>query len=307
VSVATCLAASAALVVSGARATSLRFDFKGLAGAVLGPSAAHRHYSLLSLASGLPGASAAPHSVGVVLIQAALYVFALAMPLAQLALLAVLWLAPLSRSAQLRVATAAEVAGAWAALDVFLVAALAAVLQIKQFAAFIVGDSCDAVDAVLRYVAASAGGGGGDPLGLKGDDACFDVDTRLDAGCWILVPAAVVAVVIGHVVTEACQSVLRRPLQDLALTPRATPAGASGGGASGSSKRRWQRSRLDRLLNDPPPGGGGGEAGGEESSAGGGGGRGGGGQVAARLAAAADELDSLAAARSQGEAQQQQQ
>jgi uncharacterized paraquat-inducible protein A len=35
--------------------------------------------------------------------------------------------------------TAAEVAGAWAALDVLLVAVLAAVLQIKQFAAFIVG------------------------------------------------------------------------------------------------------------------------------------------------------------------------
>jgi len=38
-------------------------------------------------------------------IQAALYVFAFAMPLTQLAVLAVLWLAPLSRSAQRRAAT----------------------------------------------------------------------------------------------------------------------------------------------------------------------------------------------------------
>ena len=59
------------------------------------------------------------------MIQAALYVFAFAMPLTQLAVLAVLWVVPLSRSAQRRVATVAEVAGAWAALDVFLVAALA--------------------------------------------------------------------------------------------------------------------------------------------------------------------------------------
>ena len=76
-------------------------------------------------------------------------------------------------------------------------------LQIKQFAAFIVGDACDPIDAVLRHVAALSsapgGGGPGDPLGLRGDDVCFDVATRLDRGCWILVPAAVVAVVTGHV------------------------------------------------------------------------------------------------------------
>ena len=312
VSVATCLAASAALVVIGARATSLRFDFKGLAGAVLGSSAAHRNFSLLSLASGLPGASSAPHSAGVVLIQAALYVFALAMPLAQLASLAVLWLAPLSRSAQLRIATVAEVAGAWAALDVFLVAAFAAVLQIRQFAAFIVGDSCDTIDTVLRYVAqhqsggsggltlgdGGVGGGGSDPLDLRGDNVCFDVDTRLDDGCWILVPAAVVAVVIGHVVTEACQSVLRRPLQELALTPRATPqrsgrardggGGWSGGGGrasaeGGRSKRRWRRQLMNESAVEALPTEYQGEGGarGQSSSV-----------VSARLAAAADELDS---------------
>ena len=299
-SVATCLAASAALVVFGARATSLRFDFKGLAGAVLGNSTNHREYSLLSLAASLPGASTAPHAVGVMLIQAALYTFALAMPLAQLALLAVLWLVPLSRSAQLKIATAAEVAGAWAALDVFLVAALAAVLQIKQFAAFIVGDSCNLVDAVLRLVAHRdvQGGGGGDPLGLKGDNVCFDVDTQLDNGCWILVPAAVVAVITGHVVTEACQSVLRRPLQELALTPRATPQQLLAAGwlssdrgvrrrskpwlaaaAEGNERAERQHAVVD--VAEPMEG--------DEVLRGG--------AVAARLAAAAEELDGLVAGR----------
>jgi hypothetical protein len=55
------------------------------------------------------------------------------------------------------------------------------------------GDACDPIDAVLRHVAtlssAPGGGGGGpgDPLGLRGDDVCFDVATRLERGCWILV------------------------------------------------------------------------------------------------------------------------
>ena len=84
------------------------------------------------------------------------------------------------------------------------------------------------------------GGGSGDPLGLRGDDVCFDVVKRLVRRCWILVPAAVVAVVIGHVVTGACQSVLRRPLLEL-----------------DQGARRWRRprppgARLDLVRGAAP-------------------------------------------------------
>ena len=41
-----------------------------------------------------------------------------------------------------------EVCNAWSALDVFCVSIAAALLEIQQFAAFIVGDACDGINEV---------------------------------------------------------------------------------------------------------------------------------------------------------------
>ena len=37
-----------------------------------------------------------------------------------------------------------------------------------------------------------------DPLRLNGDDVCFDVDTRMESGCWVLVCAAGCIAVVMH-------------------------------------------------------------------------------------------------------------
>lgn len=64
-----------------------------------------------------------------------------------------------------------EVFNAWNALDVFVVSVIAALLEIQQFAAFIVGDSCDAINDVLvkEY-----------DTELNHDDTCFDVVASLE-------------------------------------------------------------------------------------------------------------------------------
>ena len=202
-------AVAAALLVAGLFAASIRFDFKGLAGYVLGRGGAVREYSLVSLALNIPGGELS--HIGV---QASLWVFAIVMPVAQLVALASLWLAPMTARSKRRMEIVAEVCGAWAALDVFLVAALAAVLQIGRFTKFIVGDACDGVDEVTRRIS-NLGGKGSDPLGLNGDDVCFDVDTRMETGCWVLVCAAgCIAVVMRRSTVRARRVEERaRPLE----------------------------------------------------------------------------------------------
>ena len=59
---------------------------------------------------------------------------------------------------------------AWSALDVWCVAILASLLEIQQFAKFIVGDSCDGINKYLKqYLSAY----------LDGDNVCFDVEASL--------------------------------------------------------------------------------------------------------------------------------
>ena len=56
------------------------------------------------------------------------------------------------------------------AIDVFCVSIGAAILEIQQFAAFIVGDSCDGINKVLaKYLDQQ----------LEGDDKCFDLTAEL--------------------------------------------------------------------------------------------------------------------------------
>ena len=189
------LALAAALTLVGALVTSIRFEFGGLTGALLGARGARRDYSLVSLAARLPPGSAS---------AAAAWIFAVAMPLANVAACAALEFVPAKASTRRTLEVAAEVTRAWAALDVFLVAALAAVAQIRRFASFVVGDSCDAVDAAIRIVNARAEAMGGDDRDFLGFplavDSCFDVRTELDAGCWVLVAAAATAAAGGWLV-----------------------------------------------------------------------------------------------------------
>ena len=231
------LALAAALTLVGAFVTSIRFEFGGLTGALLGARGARRDYSLVSLAARLPPGSAS---------AAAAWIFAVAMPLASVAACAALEFAPATIfrfSTRRTLEVTAGVTRAWAALDVFLVAALAAVAQIRRFASFVVGDSCDAVNAAIRIVNARAKAKGWDDLdpreslGLPLDvDACFDVRTELDAGCWVLVAAAAAAAVGGWLVAGATRG-------DARVRKIATPDDASN---DLDVERRWRRSWARR-------------------------------------------------------------
>merc|ERR1712093_395678 len=115
-------------------------------------------------------------------------------------ILLVLWCAPLSKRLHRQCYVAAQVLGAWSGLDVFVVSILAGVLQIQRFALFIIGDKCDGLDNLVART----------PLAdrLPGTKTCFNVDATIRPGGWILMTAAVISGVVGHMMIGKCSTAL---------------------------------------------------------------------------------------------------
>ncbi|CAL6306387.1 unnamed protein product [Bathycoccus prasinos] len=228
------LVAAIVFLAVGVNIPSIKFDFLGIAGYALGSSEKTRSYSLVELAEALPhssidkyaGGSATTTSnetitiffqhVGPRFIQSTLYVFAVVAPLGQLLILCFLWIWPLTPRMQRRVQTMAEIFSAWSSLDVVLFAVVAAMLQIKQFANFVVGGGCLKFNTML----ASIGGTGQTSESSSNadrqqiDDDCFDLDTYFEPGCWLLVSSAIMANFVGMWVMKRCdQSVASNALR----------------------------------------------------------------------------------------------
>merc|ERR1719191_75968 len=102
-----------------------------------------RPYSVVSLATGLPEVAKKPNTFQFRFMQCCFALFALAVPAIYPWLLVVLWWAPLRNKQQRRLLVLAQVMNAWSALDVLVLSVCAAVVEIEQYALFIVGDKCD--------------------------------------------------------------------------------------------------------------------------------------------------------------------
>ena len=161
-----------ALVLTGAILNTIQFEFRGLTGYFM--SDPTDSYSLISVGSNLPAASGIPHNFGVRFIQLAYFLFGLAMPIAFLVALLFLWCTPLSLTFQKGMIVVAEMLNAWNALDVFVLSVIAAMLEIRQFAKFLVGDDCDTINKILKEYMDEE---------LHGDDKCFDVVATMKTVC----------------------------------------------------------------------------------------------------------------------------
>ena len=73
----------------------------------------------------------------------------MALPLVSCILLLALWVTPLTLQIQKRLFYTAEIVCAWSAMEVFLVALVGSLLEISQFAKFMVGSACDPLADVL--------------------------------------------------------------------------------------------------------------------------------------------------------------
>ena len=163
------LGVTTVFTIAGTWLITMQFDFEGLVGLLLKDEDQVK-YSFVDVGREIPEHSGIPDDFAVRWMQASFFAFGQAMPFALMAALAILWLVPLSLPWQKSLMVVTEVLNAWSALDVFCVAIAAALLEIEQFAQFIVGDSCDDLDKVLEEYA--------DEL-LEGHDTCFNVEAKL--------------------------------------------------------------------------------------------------------------------------------
>jgi len=207
------LISSISLLVIGSYWISFDFQFQGLAAVALTylGEPISNSYSLITLGESIPSSSANPNSFGIRWIQATFFLFALAIPLTLLLFLLFLWLAPLSRNFQRKIYVITEILNAWAAIDVFVISIIAALLEISQFAQFIIGDRCDLINQILaEYFNGS----------LNGVDKCFDVVTKLDAGCWLLFGGCISYIISSVIVMRACRRALdNRDKQETETAP----------------------------------------------------------------------------------------
>eukprot|EP00949_MAST-11_sp_MAST-11-sp1_P002292 g2292.t1 len=195
------ICATAALTLSGAIVYSFNFRFQGLAGMFLGEDEAAKSYSLMSVADHVGSHSGFEYKS----IYAVFLLFALVIPLLHLFLLLCMWTIPLTLSEQRTVFVASEVLSAWQSLDVFMLALVAALLQLRQFAAFIVGGRCnfinDFMDDYLQKIFTS-----------PDERQCFSVVAALDDGAWQLLAAAICTILMNWLVSNLCERSLEERL-----------------------------------------------------------------------------------------------
>jgi hypothetical protein len=196
------------LVCAGSWWKSFSFEFQGLAGALLGQPPTD--YSLVSLANSiLPTAGDVP--VGTTVLWITFLLFALVIPIIYLILTAILYIVPLTLYEQRKIHVVVEVLHAWGALEVFVLAIVAALLELKQFAGFIVGGRCNVIDKYIKHYLQQAL--------PKGDMVCFTVVTKLLSGSFILVIASIAMIAVGQYVMRISEHSLEdRTRRDSGIT-----------------------------------------------------------------------------------------
>jgi hypothetical protein len=194
-----------AIIMVGAIIPAFAFNFQGLAGWAM--QADHlnpvQNFSLISLGNEIPTASPAPNELGIRTLQAVFFTIALSIPLAHVASLVAVWVIPMRTVTLSKIFHMVEILNAWAGLDVFVVALLAAVLEIERFAQFVIGDLCDPINVILaKYF---------DKM-LHNDPKCFDVTTTLNNGSWLLFGACIIHILASLIIMRLCHRAVHERL-----------------------------------------------------------------------------------------------
>lgn len=190
---------SLALVVVGIWVDSFGFTFEGMSGYVLGDKRA-RSYSVITLGLAIPGSTPEPAESGIVFLTMVYFLSTALVVLAYYSILIVLWCAPLSPRLQTHYFVAAQVLSGFSALEVFVVAILVGSLEIQRFALAIVGGKCDPINAVLSNLPIAKD--------IPGPTTCFDVNSHLKAGFWILLASAAISTLMGRIMIARCKKAL---------------------------------------------------------------------------------------------------
>lgn len=174
------------LIVGVTLLFSFSFQFEGLVGYMLENQGKGKNivdYSFFSVGMRMQEAAGVSKNnqwrgglrLQIVVMQICYYLFGLIAPLLLLLALMGIWYLPLTRSKLEKNLITVDILGAWTALDVFCLSVAAALLEIRQFAAFIVGDHCQDINSFTEYFMPG-------PAGKT--MTCFDVITTLKLVSW---------------------------------------------------------------------------------------------------------------------------
>mmetsp|Transcript_14758 Transcript_14758/g.43678 ORF Transcript_14758/g.43678 Transcript_14758/m.43678 type:complete len:1102 (+) Transcript_14758:182-3487(+) len=190
------------LFAAGVYVKSFTFEFLGIAGWALDPTLNGKNirpYSVISLWQQLETSAMFISAAGLEYLRLAYLMFTVVLPATQLIILQILWLVPLREKTQWRALVAAEILNAWQAIDVFMLAIIASLAEIRQFCAFMVDANAAFLNPYIKKYFDKP---------LHGDDTAFDVITTLTDGCWLLVSSAIVQFLVGCAVLALCNTAL---------------------------------------------------------------------------------------------------
>lgn len=139
----------------------------------------YKEYSVTSLAATMPEHAENPDAFVIRFSQAVYSLITIGAPLLHILLLGFMWFVPLPPKFQRVSLFLHEIVYAWSCIDVFAVSILSAVMQISQFAKFMVGDQCNWINPLISAFFSE------EDL-VQGHLTCFDVVTRLHPDSWCL-------------------------------------------------------------------------------------------------------------------------
>eukprot|EP00756_Hemistasia_phaeocysticola_P036677 Hpha_TRINITY_DN16654_c0_g7::TRINITY_DN16654_c0_g7_i2::g.183272::m.183272 len=194
-------------VCVGSFIDSFSFKFKGAAAAAVYITPGEETYRSYSVAS-LPfkmmeqANSELKNKFGYGFVSACVLITTVICPILQLLALLILWVAPLTLMQHKLAFFITECLSASSAVEVFVIALFAALLQLKQFASFVVGDKCDAINAGMKDLA---------NLGFFPEEqaVCFTVNASLEEGCWLLFSASLVSYVCYALINHAARIAIK--------------------------------------------------------------------------------------------------
>lgn len=240
------------MVIASVFLLTFVFHFRGLVGYILG-DAADNSYSVVSTGITVPPASGNPNSFIVRWIQVCFFGFGVVMPLLFLFLMLIMWVIPLRLSTYRKFVIFAEVSNAWSALDVLMVSIFAALFELQEFAAFMIGDVCDDLNNILKQCCDEQ---------LHGDDICFDVKASLLPLFGVLAATSGLLCLGGLSILQIAQHAMReRRLELLQLQGKGVDAGDDTGAlfsvdttdhGEGRVFDKPDRGRRDGTSTPPP-------------------------------------------------------
>ncbi|KAH0795623.1 hypothetical protein GPJ56_000502 [Histomonas meleagridis] len=192
------------LVIVGVCLKSFSFDFVGLLGWAMNllgkPN--YNEYSVIDLALDVPSAAEYPNTFNVRFTQALYFLVSILVPMIHIVCSILLWFIPMKYKLMKLLFEIVETIYAWSCLDVFVISIIAAVLEISQFAGFMVGDKCEMIDPIVEMFFS-------DEDIIHGHEKCFSVITRLLSGSYLLLVAAV----FHDAATIAYNRIIRKKLE----------------------------------------------------------------------------------------------